>query len=329
MNGLIIINALDGVNYHRLLIPWVALARTHPVKINIFLSGLDDKGEETINGMDWKGFDFAVFNRNLSPKLEPEIHFVKARLAGVKMICDIDDNPDLNRQHPLYRYTKKLNMNGCIKANLRLSQGLTVSTKLLKNHLGLEATVCKNAIDPDEDQFQTDQVAFTPDRFFWLGGITHEKDLQILRNESFTVVGYTASPEWEKIRAKLPHCRFQAGAKITEYAKKIWDKGPALVPLVSNQFNRCKSPLKIAEAGHFSKPVIVSDTPPYNGVVKHGINGLVAKDTEWGKMMQLYRNNPRMMEDHRHKLNEDCAKWFNLAKENEKRWNLLQKLLKQ
>lgn len=59
-----------------------------------------------------------------------------------------------------------------------------------------------------------------------------------------------------------------------------------IAPLVDNLFNRCKSPLKFLEYSALGTPGVYSRIEPYERVVEHGRNGLLASTLEeWEKCL--------------------------------------------
>lgn len=52
----------------------------------------------------------------------------------------------------------------------------------------------------------------------------------------------------------------------------------ALIPLKHTEFNKCKSPLKLVEAGYKKKIALVSDLTPYKEYAKHKENCIVVKN---------------------------------------------------
>lgn len=66
-----------------------------------------------------------------------------------------------------------------------------------------------------------------------------------------------------------------------------------IAPLVDNVFNRCKSPLKFFEYTALGAPGVFSRIEPYESVVRHGENGLLAYSLdEWEEsLVRLIENN--------------------------------------
>ena len=53
-----------------------------------------------------------------------------------------------------------------------------------------------------------------------------------------------------------------------------------LAPLTDTHFNRSKSAIKAMDYAALGLPTVASDTGPYAGVVRDGVNGLLAANTE-------------------------------------------------
>lgn len=117
---------------------------------------------------------------------------------------------------------------------------------------------------------------------------------------------------------------------VNSYATHYDECDVSLVLLQNNnEFNRCKSALKICEAQAKHCAIITSDHPIYTKYIKHGVNGLVAKDSrDYLKLMKRYISNPQMVIDHQNQLREDVKDVFDLDKITEKRVNFYKELLK-
>lgn len=108
--------------------------------------------------------------------------------------------------------------------------------------------------------------------------------------------------------------------KINTYATHYDNVDISLIPLVVNDFNLCKSPLKLVEAQAKRCTVIVSDNPIYTKYIKHGVNGLIAKDErDWSKLVKRLVTNPEMVKDLSAKLIEDTHDEFDLSLITKKR----------
>ncbi|WP_052198410.1 glycosyltransferase [Pectobacterium fontis] len=101
-------------------------------------------------------------------------------------------------------------------------------------------------------------------RVGWAGGSSHRGDLAILRS---VVKALEDEVEWVFMGMKPEgvKCEFHAGVPIEYYPQKTasLNLDLALVPLEHNQFNECKSNLRLLELGACGIPVICTDIEPY------------------------------------------------------------------
>ena len=89
------------------------------------------------------------------------------------------------------------------------------------------------------------------------------------------------TPTMEHVSYDKPYRRIWS-RPVENYGGVYNEIDVALVPLRNTKFNRCKSELKLVEAGTMGKAVIVSDVYPYNEVIEHGVNGLLVKSpNDW------------------------------------------------
>lgn len=101
-------------------------------------------------------------------------------------------------------------------------------------------------------------------RVGWAGGVSHTGDLAEIRA---LVKDMEDEVEWVfmGMQPKDVRCEFHPGVPIEQYPKKLasLNLDLALVPLEINQFNRCKSNLRLLELGACGVPVICTDIEPY------------------------------------------------------------------
>ena len=319
----------NGVFYHRLQVPYNALqSEGHEVLKTTSLHW--EGGMVTIEEL--KQFDVIVFNRNISDILDPSPIFAKAKIAGVKIIMDLDDHWDIVPGHPMYSFSRKTNYPKCIQDQLKYADHITTTHSHLRSQiikLGIDkskVTVCRNAIDPRQEQYNQD---FTTDnRLMWQGSSTHAMDLELLGEieEPITLCGYHYSDEWFKMCGKIKHPLKKDMLPVNEYMNHYNDTSIALIPLKNNQFNKNKSELKMIESGWAKKAVIVSDIHPYSILSKHMINSLVCKDkSDFKKYATMLLNNANMQNDLSSKLHEDISERYLIDTVNERRLEILNK----
>lgn len=129
------------------------------------------------------------------------------------------------------------------------------------------------------------------------GSRAHEADfrtiesvlLQVLEahpNVRIQVIGYADLPETFK-----PYARRIATEPVATYPAYLGLLARcdiALVPLVIDEFNECKSAVRFLDAAAVRVPVIAAATGDFKNVVVHGKNGLLAaNEAEWLQAIEL------------------------------------------
>jgi glycosyltransferase involved in cell wall biosynthesis len=104
---------------------------------------------------------------------------------GIVTIMDLDDYWAPGPHHPAYLLIKNANLDKLILNNVRIARNVTTTTpifaKELSNH-NKNVFVIPNAIDPKEKQFTPKPEPSDRLRIGWLGGSSHLKDLEILKD---------------------------------------------------------------------------------------------------------------------------------------------------
>ena len=311
----VIVRGINGVSYHRLLMPFAKMKRDYGIDVVVLLN----KNDEFFNNLD--GVTHVVYNRNISGLLQPEETFVKLKAKGIKVICDIDDYWVLPKGHPMRHYYQKSHLDKCIVKNLKLADQVWATTSILADKIkpyNKNVLVIKNALDPQENQYAYEDLSLDFDTFFYSGGTTHLKDLKLLGDAFDNETFFVKTPRLPK---RLKGIKVQI-SDIQEYAKDYQDCGICVIPLKENDFNSCKSELKMIEAGHFAKPVMVSAVDPYN-LFSTNKNSLKVYNNEWASAIKKIKGNHTMQVDLGLKLKEDVTIKYNLTKENEKRLQAL------
>lgn len=118
------------------------------------------------------------------------------------------------------------------------------------------------------------------------------------------------------------------GKDVNGYGTLYDEIDVALVPLISNEFSRCKSQLKLIEAGFKKKAVIVSNTIPYTFDARHDENAIVCNDSDWGKSIKSLIQNPNKINDLAETLFEHVNENYEIKKVNVERKQIFEKWLK-
>src|SRR5690606_31439953 len=87
-------------------------------------------------------------------------------------------------------------------------------------------------------------------------------------------------------------CEFHAGVRIAQYPAKLasLDLDLAVVPLEMNQFNRCKSNLRLLELGACGVPVSCTDIDPYQGELP--VTRLRNRHQDWVRAIREHLADP-------------------------------------
>ena len=121
------------------------------------------------------------------------------------------------------------------------------------------------------------------------------------------------------------------GRDIQTYGELYNEIDVAIVPLKENNFNACKSELKIVEAGWMKKAVICSRVSPYQQWIKHGVNGILVNPSrnniDWFVAIRRMALNPNMAEDMGAALHETIKENFDIDKHNRTRADLYKSLI--
>jgi len=241
-----------GVDYHRLIKPFSLM--------DYDVTRCEGVSEEMFD----YNFDIVVFSRILPIKRQKE--FIRElQKRGTYVICDIDDYWILSSNH----VTKKIGdafRRYSIEALMYADEVWTTHELLGKEVERLNANwyVIPNALDPNEAQWQPKKDYGK--RIGWAGGITHFHDLMLTDGcwgETTPVIcGFNEHPEWLRLADKFKADYINA-LPVTDYGLLYDQFDIAIAPLEDNKFNRCKSNLKIIEAGMKGLPIFVQNIHPY------------------------------------------------------------------
>ena len=137
------------------------------------------------------------------------------------------------------------------------------------------------------------------------------------------------TPAMEHVGFFKPYRRLWA-RDINNYADIYNDLDVVLAPLVDNNFNRCKSELKLIEAGWMGKCVIASDIYPYNEVIEHGVDGFLVspqRGIDWYLFMKRLSENPDLIKSMSEKFEKKIRELFDIHDINKIRLDLYKNIL--
>jgi hypothetical protein len=146
---------------------------------------------DTVNWDDEKyikGFDIIHFHRTLplgnsQVYMEPMWNLLK-KLKGYGLITvmDLDDYWMAGREHPMFKILQNEKLDVKIKNNVKRVDYVTTTTPLFADEikkLNKNVMVLPNSINPEEPQFISNTEKSDRLRVGWLGGSSHEADLNL------------------------------------------------------------------------------------------------------------------------------------------------------
>lgn len=318
-----------GVTYHRLQIPINKLSE-HKEFDCYSINGFTKDNLPT-------QFDVIIFNR-LFVQGEPYLEMAKDK--GVKIILDLDDDIELPEWHIGYDTIGQPLVKERIIKHIEFADVVWCASEYLANKVkrwNKNSVYIPNAIDFRQPQFIIDKVKNEIPTVGYVGMANHHLDVQLLtngfakmlneKNFNVMVAGYDKAQKdyWEMILAP-----FNTFGRLAESRLKVVEKTDflnygfvynhidiALAPLVNNEFNRCKSSLKILEAAAFKIPIIVSNVEPYKEFINIGL-ALTTHDNWDGQIQRLIKNK-KVRETLGENLHEYVKENYNIQKINKLR----------
>src|SRR3972149_6235249 len=174
---LVLINAVDGINYHRLLSPYSEIKNNIGKEI-FFFANMDDENKRSVyhfETQEFSQFSHVIFNRIVSPHGGNVEVIRKIKANGCKLIMDIDDNWELHKGHYLYKNYTDAKMDQDIEYCLKHSDIIQVASselgKLVKEKTGKDSILIQNAINPTSEQFETASNNHNYNHVAFVGGI--------------------------------------------------------------------------------------------------------------------------------------------------------------
>lgn len=330
---ILIIYDHSAPKYHRLLLPMV------------YMPGIEIVSTHQITEALCQDIDILYFNR-LIPGCAIAQVLAWRKAYGFKIVVDFDDHWNLEKDHYLYEAYQQQKLPLFMIAWLDEADAVTVTHERLANDVmpvNQNVHVLPNAI-PKEGQFLAQRqpkprirVGENPvelTRLFWAGGLTHQKDIGLLRYpvRSFkdlpiqmVMGGYSKTSVYHKMRndftnyGKLPHELLEA-LPVNDYYYMYSKCDIALIPLTESTFNSHKSNLKILEAANIGANVVVSNVHPYKDVPF--VNYVDTPD-DWRRHVKWILDNPAAAQEQALNLQQYCDERFNFTKINKTRKEIL------
>lgn len=285
-----------------------------------------------------EGVDIVYFNRLITEHSVNSVLELR-RKHGFKLVVDFDDHWKLTPDHYLYEEYKRRDLPAFMEAYIEESDAVTVTHERLASEvypINKNVHVLPNAI-PKQGQFLCKKQPSDIKRLFWAGGITHEKDIELLRNPvkrfsslpvKMVMGGYAKNKIYSRMASaftnggRLPHELIEM-LPVADYYYSYSMCDIALIPLTVSNFNTHKSNLKILEAANIGANVVVSNVHPYKDIPY--VN-YVDNAGDWYKWVKWLLNNPEEAREQAYDLQNYCDQRFSFDMINTTRKNLFEKL---
>ncbi len=189
-------------------------------------------------------------------------------ITGAKVVLEFDDYLPNIPTRSIYRKKLPQSVIKNMRRAIEQVDWLVVSTPVLAQeyadyHGDIRVALNGLPVDPWRD-LSSRRRAGRKMRVGWAGGISHTGDLAEIRS---VVQDLQDEVEWVFMGMKPDgvQCEYHPGVAIDRYPEKLagLNLDLAVVPLELNQFNRCKSNLRLLELGACGVPVIATAIEPY------------------------------------------------------------------
>ncbi|BAZ45973.1 glycosyl transferase family protein [Chondrocystis sp. NIES-4102] len=191
-----------------------------------------------------------------------------------------------------------------IKAIVEASSTVIVSTEPLSQKLSrynsnivvIPNTICEYTwLKPISPELFSHVDKTDKFEILYMGNPTHSEDLAIIKpvferlaNDGYNIQLYVIGGEQKDTNSnQMWYERIEIPSASRHYPQFVpWFRNIsqsfnlAIAPLVDNEFNRCKSPLKFLQYSVVGLPAIYSNCTPYREVVTHGVNGFLSNNDQ-------------------------------------------------
>ena len=312
----------SGVVYHRIYKPFTLLKEKGLLDFQII------NYKQPIPEADWEGVTHVIFSRALPFTGESFANFFAiCKATGKKVIIDNDDWWHLALDHPSKATYDKANLSGRIVNSMYFADEVWTTQKYLADKIkkvNRNVHITPNGLDPSDPQWQITRQEADEVRFGYVAGISHLPDLVQNKIDLSPYESYVADiggyPQAAKARFALET------QSPNEYGKLYQAFDVALAPLIPSEFNRCKSNLKMVEAGFAGCALIVSDVAPYSQHLNKNNCIAVKHKGDWASAIKYLHQNPNKAGDIALTLHEEMTTNFNIHDFNDIRFERLQKM---
>lgn len=344
--GVFLEDSFDNMNacpFIRLHVPFKKLSKKG--KYQFFVYGRELLPKLDMNNViNCKIFDVMVIQRNNAYATEL---LKKAKMHGIKVVYEVDDDlVDLSPENPSYIYINE-NKENIVKL-VENADKITVTTTELKNRFldyGYDNVEIIRNYFVDElfplNPFKNNETKLLKIGYF--GTLTHDGDLELIHNVILRVKDYLLkenikvelevvggavnnAQDWYSVK-KLPFYPMPMSNFMKWLNNNVnWDVG--IAPLVSTEFNKCKSELKYIEFSALGIPVVASRIEGYEEAIDDGVDGYLAtSENEWVSKLVTLLEDPVLRNGMVNNAHDNILKNYSLNSRVEQWDNLFERLI--
>lgn len=309
----------SGIDYHRVTAPLEAMQRDMGVDVK-FASDPRDIGEKA-----WQEATHIVCSRFFSVPLDQMDRFKQAcQHYGKKLVVDVDDWWYLPLHHPKHNYYMQKQIPQRIEKALSIADVVWTTTKVLYKKVrkfNKNCYIIPNAVDTKIKQWQHKKLPSKEVRIGYIAGNNHQTDLDAYQIDLSDYKSYTVDIDQYPEMLQVQHVLDPLPAY--EYGSLYRHIDVSIIPLIASDFNRCKSHLKLIEAGFTNTAVICSNVNPYSQYLKPEVNCLTpSTPDEWERDIKRMAESKQLVADLAGQLAEDM-KDYNMEYINQLRYATL------
>ncbi len=248
------------------------------------------------------------------------------RIAGAKLIVDLDDNIwKIPLGNPVFWHYRQNDNLGALSYLVQEADWVITSTAPLSNYVNQfnkNVLVFKNCIDP-KDWSLNKKKKNKKIRIGWVFSITHVGDIKSV-DKALTEI-------MEEYKDKVEFVlmggakglfdfdyKFTDGVHYVDYIKKLEELNLdiAICPLDDNEFNQSKSNIKWMECSMAGAAVVASKVYPYEHTIKNGKTGFVCgSKNQWKNALRKLIESKELRDEIVKNARKDILENYNIEKE--------------
>ena len=358
MKVAVIVKLNNGCDFYRCVLP-VEYIPFEKGSFKLFYNDSIDIPEDQLDFADnlknLESFNPSIifFSRTISNNNDLDLLEVWKN-KGIKIVMDIDDYWEMGTSNYLYKWWYKTEMNKKLINNMKIADlVITTNEQLYEKIIPINRNciIIPNAVPFGEPYYCKDEnikVSTTHRKmnFLYAGGSTHANDVAILRNKfdriggdkhiqdraRFILAGYNPIKdlsvycEWDKMENVFKRTKSYEimNTRPIEEHMVFYDVADVvLAPLLNNEFNACKSELKIIEAATRELPVIASKVKPFTI-----LDGYSIMWDNWLEHIKFCIKNPNAIKDMGKELAEQMKKTHDIRIWSQSRYDIFKHLNK-